>query len=140
MLPHGKLGQSPTGIVLIENEEVRTIPRATSGRRTLHLSSRRVFLEEINGVLARCGVFLPGRIQVPEISPWRLADAMGPFSAEAPIEVGGPSGTGRRSSGFGGPGKTPLRFLKCGRNPKGFQLRMTEPVDLETADGRQLRR
>ncbi|MEM9237488.1 MAG: hypothetical protein AAGB14_11965 [Verrucomicrobiota bacterium] len=133
VFPHGKVGQSPTGI----------IPDHTGGKfgpfagQTLvgeqtHSQVQRVFLEKVNDIYQGAVFHLIEGFEAG-IVPLRLSD-------DGTLFVGGTNrGWGSRGSKpftferVRWTGTTPFEILSMSARPDGFVLTFTEPVDPETA-------
>lgn len=132
VLPHGKLGQSPTGIALIENDKFGPFQgQLLVGEQTFSLIQR-VFLEEVNGVWQGAAFpfingFKSGNIAV------RLAEDGTLFTGGSDRGWGARGGKQEALERVRWTGKTPFEVLEMRAKPQGFQLRMTEPVDPASA-------
>lgn len=133
MLPHGKVGQSPTGVIY-DQTEGKFGPFAGQvlvGEQT-HSEVQRIFLEQVNGVYqGAVWKFLDGFRS--GIVPLRLSD-------DASLFVGT---TNRGWAARGGlpfsfertrwNGKVPFEVHEMRAKPDGFELTFTKPVDPNTA-------
>jgi glucose/arabinose dehydrogenase len=132
MLPHGKLGQSPTGIALIENDAFGPFRgQLLVGEQTFS-QVQRVFLEEVNGVWQGAAF--------PFLSGFRSGNIAVRLDADGTLFTGGSNrGWGAR----GGQeealervrwsGKTPFEVKEMRALGDGFRLVFTEPTDAATA-------
>ncbi|MDA0768010.1 MAG: hypothetical protein O3A92_14470 [Verrucomicrobia bacterium] len=133
ILPHGKVGQSPTGVIY-DQTEGKFGPFAGQvlvGEQT-HSEVQRVFLEQVNGVYqGAVWRFLDGFRS--GIVPLRLSD-------DASLFVGT---TNRGWAARGGlpfsfertrwNGKVPFEVHEMRARADGFELTFTKPVDAKTA-------
>lgn len=133
VLPHGLVGQSPTGVIP-EGAGGKFGPFAGQtlvGEQT-HSQVQRVFLEKVNGVYqGAVWLFLEG--YKSGIVPLRLSD-------DGTLFVGG---TNRGWAARGGKnftfertrwtGKTPFEMKEMRLTKEGWELTFTEPVDAEVA-------
>ncbi|MEQ1842121.1 MAG: hypothetical protein ABL994_17075, partial [Verrucomicrobiales bacterium] len=132
MLPHGKLGQSPTGIALIENDKFGPFKgQLLVGEQTFS-QVQRIFLEKVNGVWQGAAFsflngFKSGNIAI------RLADDGTLFNGGSNRGWGARGGKDEALERVRWTGKTPFEVQEMKARPKGFQLRLTEPVDPATA-------
>jgi len=134
VLPHGKVGQSPTGIVADESggKFGPWDKQLYVGEQT-HSQVQRIFLEKVNGLYQGAVFhFLEGF--EAGIIPVKFDQDKGI------LFVGGSNrGWGSRGSKpftferVKWTGKTPFEILTMHAEPDGFTLNFTEPVDAETA-------
>jgi len=130
VLPHGKVGQSPTGIA-VDTSKGKFGPwekQLFVGEQT-HSQVQRVSLEKVNGLYQGAAyLFLEG-FQAGLI-PLR-------YDQQAGVLFAGGSNRGWGSRG-GKPftfervrwtGKTPFEILEMSARPDGFELTFTQPVD-----------
>ena len=133
ILPHGKIGQSPTGVIY-DQTEGKFGPFAGQvlvGEQT-HSQVQRVYLEKVNGIYqGAVWHFLDGYRS--GIVPLRMQD-------DATLFVGT---TNRGWAARGGlpfsfertrwTGKVPFEVHEMHAKPDGFELTFTKPVDAKTA-------
>ena len=134
ILPHGKMGQSPTGIE-VDGSGGKFGPwekQLYIGEQT-HSQVQRVYLEKVNGLYQGAVFhFLEGF--EAGLIPIRLDQEKGVLFA-------GGSNRGWASRGskpftferVRWTGKTPFEILTMSAQPDGFTLKFTEPVDRKTA-------
>ena len=132
VLPHGKLGQSPTGIALIENDKFGPFQgQLLVGEQTFS-QVQRVFLEQINGVWQGAAFSFLNGCKSGTIAV-RLADDGTLFSGGSDRGWGARGGKQEALERVRWTGKTPFEVREMQARPKGFQLHLTEPVDPATA-------
>ncbi|MEP4078944.1 DUF7133 domain-containing protein [Haloferula sp.] len=133
ILPHGKVGQSPTGIIT-DHSDGKFGPFAGQvlvGEQT-HSQVQRVYLEKVNGIY-QGAAFLFLEDFESGIVPLRLSD-------DGVLFVGG---TNRGWASRGSKpftfervrwnGTTPFEIQSMSARPDGFELAFTQAVDPETA-------
>ena len=133
ILPHGKIGQSPTGVISDEtNGKFGPFAGQTLIGEQTHSQVQRVFLEKVNGVYqGAVWHFLEG--YKSGIVPLRLSE-------DGTLFVGG---TNRGWAALGGKrftfertrwtGKTPFEMHEMRLTKEGWELTFTEPVNAEIA-------
>lgn len=132
VLPHGKLGQSPTGIALIENEKFGPFQgQLLVGEQTFS-QVQRVFLEEVNGVWQGAAFSFLNGLRSGTIAV-RLAEDGTLFTGGSDRGWGARGGKPEAMDRVRWTGKVPFEVLEMRAQPKGFQLRLTEPADPATA-------
>ena len=129
MLPHGKVGQSPTAIIH-DQTGGKFGPFANQvfvGEQT-HSEVQRVFLEKVNGIYQGAVIKCLSGFEAG-IIPMRLSD-------DGTLFIGG-SNRGWASRGskpftferVRSTGKTPFEILEMRAKPDGFELTFTDAVD-----------
>jgi len=129
VLPHGKVGQSPTAIIHDQTAGKfgPFVNQVFVGEQT-HSEVQRVFLEKVNGIYQGAVIKCLSGFRAG-IIPMRLSD-------DGTLFIGG-SNRGWASRG-GKPftfervrstGKTPFEILEMRAKPDGFELTFTEAVD-----------
>lgn len=132
-LPHGKLGQSPTGVIpdLTEGKFGPFAGQVLVGEQT-HSQVQRVFLEKINGVYQGVAFpFLDGFRS--GIVPLRLADDGSLFVGTTNRGWGARGGLPFSFERVRWTGKTPFEIHEMRIKPDGFELTFTEEVDPKSA-------
>ena len=133
MLPHGKIGQSPTGIVL-DDTGGKFGPFAGQvfvGEQT-HSQIQRCFLEKVNGVWQGAAFhflsgFKSGLIGV------RLHETGVIFTGGSNRGWGARGGQPYNFERVNWTGKAPFEVHEMRAKPDGFELTFTQPVDPATA-------
>ena len=132
ILPHGKLGQSPTGIALIENEKFGPFQgQLLVGEQTFS-QVQRVFLEEVNGVWQGAAFSFLNGCRSGTIAI-RLAEDGTLFTGGSDRGWGARGGKQEAVERVRWTGKTPFEIKEMKARPTGFQLLLTEPVDPASA-------
>ncbi len=132
VLPHGKLGQSPTGIALIENEKFGPFQgQLLVGEQTFS-QVQRLFLEEVNGVWQGAAFSFLNGLNSGTIAV-RLDEDGTLFAGGSDRGWGARGGKQEALQRVRWSGKVPFEVQEMRAQPKGFQLRLTEPIDPATA-------
>ena len=132
-LPHGKLGQSPTGIIPDHTKGAfgPFAGQVLVGEQT-HSQVQRVFLEKVNGVYQGAAFpFLGGYRS--GIVPLRLADDGSLFVGTTNRGWGARGGLPFSFERTRWTGKTPFEIHEMRITKEGFELTFTEEVDPRTA-------
>lgn len=132
VLPHGKLGHSPTGMALIENDKFGPFQgQLLVGEQTFS-QVQRIFLEEVNGVWQGAAFSFLNGFQSGNIAV-RLSDDGTLFTGGSDRGWGARGGKPESLERVRWTGKVPFEVLEMRAKPAGFRLRLTEPVDPSTA-------
>ncbi len=134
VLPHGKLGQSPTGIACVEADG-KFGPfdgQLMVGEQTFS-EVQRIFLEEVNGVYQGAAF--------PFLKGFKSGNIAVRFDDEAGVLFVGGSDRGWGARGgqrfnlerVDFTGQTPFEIQEMRARPDGFELVFTAPVDPKTA-------
>lgn len=132
-LPHGKLGQSPTGIIPDHTKGAfgPFAGQVLVGEQT-HSQVQRVFLEKINGVYQGAAFpFLAGYRS--GIVPLRLADDGSLFVGTTNRGWGARGGLPFSFERTRWTGKVPFEIHEMRIKPEGFELTFTKEIDPKTA-------
>ena len=133
VLPHGKIGQSPTGIV--------TFPKNGSfgpfggqlmvGEQT-HSQVQRVFLEKVNGVYQGAAFHFLGGFESGNIA-LRVTDDGVLFTGGSNRGWGARGGKALALDRVNWKGKIPFEIKEMRARANGFELEFTRPVDIGSA-------
>ena len=133
VLPHGKLGQSPTGIVCdLTDGAFGPFKEQLFVAEQTHSQVQRVFLEQVNGVYQGAAF--------PFLSGFASGNTAVALGADGVLYVGGSDrGWGARGGRRWNlervrwDGGTPFEVLEMRVRPDGFELVFTEPVERDSA-------
>lgn len=134
MLPHGKIGQSPTAITYFPlNGKFGPFEGQLLVGEQTHSQIQRCFLEKVNGVYQGAAFHFLGGFESGTIAVKVDSETGTVFTGGSNRGWGARGGKPYNLASVAWNGKVPFEVHEMRAKPDGFELTFTKPVDPETA-------